>query len=59
MKDCFLIKEFKKSLNSYVLLTTNQLLNIVVMDPSRVGKRTLYNTLLNKYEGLESSAHNP
>ena len=59
MKDCFFNQrtlEFKKSLNSYDIVTTNQFLNIVVMGPSRAGKSTLCNTLLNKYEALESSA---
>ena len=59
MKDCFFNQrtlEFKKSLNSYDIVTTNQFLNIVIMGPSRAGKSTLCNTLLNKYEALESLA---
>lgn len=59
MKDCFFNQrtlEFKKSLNSYDIVTTNQFLNIAVIGPSRAGKSTLCNTLLNKYEALESSA---
>ena len=37
-------------------MATNQFLNIVVLGPSRAGKSTFCNTLLNKYEALESSA---
>lgn len=59
MKDCFFNQrtlEFKNALNSYNAVSTNKFLNILVIGPSRSGKSTLCNTLLNKYEALESSA---
>ena len=47
--------EFRRALNSNDIPTFN-CCNIVVIGLSRAGKSTLCNTLINKYEALESSA---
>ena len=58
MKDCFFNQrslEFKRSFDSNNI-PTNTFLNILIIGPSRSGKSTLCNMILNKYEALESSA---
>ena len=58
MKDCLFNQrtfEFRRALNSNDIPTFN-CCNIVVIGLSRAGKSTLCNTLINKYEALESSA---
>ena len=59
MKDCIFNQrtlEFRQALNNLSLAPASKLLNILVIGPSRAGKSTLCNTLLNKYEALESNA---
>ncbi len=59
VKDCFFNQrplEFKKALGNNDIVPTSKFLNIIVIGPSRAGKSTLCNTLLNRYEALESSA---
>jgi small GTP-binding protein len=59
IKDCYFNQrtlEFKNALDGSHIMSSNQLLNILLVGPSRAGKSTLCNTLLNKYEALESSA---
>ena len=59
IKDCFFNQrplEFKKALGNNDIVPTSKFLNIIVIGPSRAGKSTLCNTLLNRYEALESSA---
>ena len=59
MKDCIFNQrtlEFRQALSELNLAPASKLLNILVIGPSRAGKSTLCNTLLNKYEALESKA---
>jgi small GTP-binding protein len=59
IKDCYFNQrtlDFKNALDGSHIMSSNQLLNILLVGPSRAGKSTLCNTLLNKYEVLESSA---
>ena len=59
IKDCFFNQrplEFKEALGNNDIVPTSKFLNIIVIGPSRAGKSTLCNTLLNRYEALESSA---
>ena len=59
MKDCIFNQrslEFRQALENLNLAPSSKLLNILVIGPSRAGKSTLCNTLLNKYEALESNA---
>ena len=59
LKDCIFNQrtlEFKQALDSFNVVPTSKFLNILIIGPSRAGKSTLCNTLLNKYEALESSA---
>lgn len=59
IKDCFFNQrplEFKKALGNNDIVPTSKFLNIIVIGPSRAGKSTLCNTLLNRYEALVSSA---
>ena len=59
IKDCFFNQrplEFKEALGNNDIVPTSKFLNIMVIGPSRAGKSTLCNTLLNRYEALESSA---
>lgn len=59
LKDCIFNQrtlEFKQALDSLNIVPTSKFLNILIIGPSRAGKSTLCNTLLNKYEALESSA---
>ena len=59
MKDCIFNQrtlEFRQALKEFNLAPASKLLNILVIGPSRAGKSTLCNTLLNKYEALESGA---
>ena len=59
MKDCIFNQrtlEFRQALNFINAVPTRKFLNILIIGPSRAGKSTLCNTLLNKYEALESSA---
>ena len=59
IKDCFFNQrplEFKKALGNNDIVPTSKFLNIIVIGPPRAGKSTLCNTLLNRYEALESSA---
>jgi ribosome biogenesis GTPase A len=58
-KDCIFNQrslEFRQALENLNLAPATKLLNILVIGPSRAGKSTLCNTLLNKYEALESNA---
>lgn len=58
MKDCYFnqrTNEFKKSMNLSKINISSQYLNIVVIGPSRVGKSTFCNILLDKMEAIESS----
>jgi len=59
MKDCIFNQrslEFRQALNEFNLAPARKLLNILIIGPPRSGKSTLCNTLLNKYEALESNA---
>ena len=59
LKDCIFNQrtlEFKQALDSFNVVPTSKFINILIIGPSRAGKSTLCNTLLNKYEALESSA---
>ena len=59
IKDCYFNQrtlEFREALENYNIVPTRKFLNIVIIGPSRAGKSTLCNTLLNKYEALESNS---
>ena len=58
LKDCYFnqrTNEFKKSMKLSKINISSQYLNIVVLGPSRAGKSTLCNILLDKMEAIESS----
>ena len=58
MKDCYFNQrtdEFKKSMKLSNINVSSQYLNIIVIGPSRAGKSTFCNFLLDKLEAIESS----
>ena len=57
MKDCYFnqrTNEFKKCLNLPNIRPSSQYINILIIGPSRVGKSSFCNVLLNKLEAIES-----